>query len=152
MKHMAVGQSKEELLQKRKAGRPREYDVDVIIQEMIEWSKDDDSINFAGFCADKGYLPELIWRLEKENQDFSDTYTLVKMRLAERRERYLNADALNYGSWQRYQGGYDPFLTKSEDEDKDKDAARKKGVVEQENANLCLIARMALEGSIRQKD
>ena len=149
---MAVGQSKAELNAKRKQGRPREYDPQKIIEEMLEWVKDDDSINFAGFCADRGYLPGLIWRLEQESQDFEDAYTLVKMKLAEKRERYLNADALNYGAWQRYQAGYDPFLSKAEDEEKDKDAARKKGIVENEQANLFLLAKLAADGKISQKD
>ena len=51
-----------EILKKRKAGRPREYDSEIIAQEMLEWVKDEDSINIAQFCADRGYLPSLIWR------------------------------------------------------------------------------------------
>lgn len=147
-----MGLKKAQLLEKRKPGRPRFYDSEKIMEEMLEWVKHEDSINFVGFCADKGYLPNLIWRLEKESQDFSDAYTIVKMKLAERRERYLNADALNYGAWQRYQSGYDPFLNKSEDAEKDKEAARRKGIVENEHMNLVLLARMAAQGQICQKD
>lgn len=145
------GERKAEILAKRKLGRPRVYDPDLIIQEMKEWVKHEDSINFTGFCADRGYLATLIWRLEKESEDFSDAYALVKMKLAERRERHLNAETLNYGSWQRYQSGYDPFLRKDEDDEKDKDAIRKKGIVETEQANLVAVVRMAAEGKISQK-
>src|SRR5690242_6312159 len=114
--------NKAQLLKKRKPGRPREYDPDQIADEMIEWVKDEESINMAQFCADRGYLPTLIWRLEKENEDFCYAYTITKLKLAERRERLMNADLLNYGSWQRYQRGYDPFLAKDEDDKDDKDA------------------------------
>ncbi len=144
--------SKAQMLEKRKAGRPRVYDPEKIIQEMKEWVKEEESINFAGFCADRGYLPGLIWRLEQEDEEFGNAYILVKMKLAERRERLLNAEMLNYGTFQRYQSGYDPFLSRSEDEEKDKDATRKKGVVENEQANLFLLAKLAADGKISQKD
>lgn len=147
-----MGASKAQLLQRRKPGRPREYDAEKIADELLEWVKDEESINFVQFCADRGYLPSLIWRLEKENEDFSYAYTIAKMKLAERRERYLNAEQLNYGAYQRYQAGYDPFLCKAEDEEKDKDAARRKGIVESEQTNLVLLAQMAAEGKISQKD
>src|SRR5215213_7525902 len=117
--------TKSQLLEKRKAGRPREYDSQKIADELIEWTRDEESINIAQFCADRGYLPSLIWRLEKESEDFSYAYTIARLKLAERRERLMNNDFLNYGAWQRYQRGYDPFLAKDEDEKEDKDAARK---------------------------
>jgi hypothetical protein len=144
------------LLSKRKPakkgpGRPRIYDAEKIAKELLDWAKDEDSLNFVGFCADKGYLPELIWRLEKESTDFSHAYTIAKMKLAERRERFLNNDQLNYGAYQRYQHEYDPFLSRSEEALKDKDAARRKGVAESEQANLVLLARLASKGKISQK-
>ena len=144
--------SKAKILEKRKAGRPREYDSNVIAEELLEWSKDEESINIAQFCADRGYLPGLIWRLELESEDFSYAYTIARMKLAERRERMMNNNLLNYGAWQRYQRGYDPFLAKDEDDKEDKDAARKKGIVETEKMNLVMLAKMAAEGQISQKD
>lgn len=147
-----MAQSKKKLIENRKPGRPREYDAEKIAQELIEWVKDEDSINFAQFCADRGYLPGLIWRLEKESEDFSYAYTIAKLKLAERRERLMNNDLLNYGSWQRYQRGYDAFLAKDEDDKEDKDAARKKGIVQSEQMNLFLLAKLAAEGKISQED
>ena len=145
------GETKDEILARRKMGRPRVYDPEKIMEEMLEWVKHEDSINFAGFCADRGYLPTLIWRLEKESEEFSDAYVLVKMKLAERRERHLNAEALNYGSWQRYQKGYDPFLSKEEDHEKDKDAARAKGIAEQQSVNFVTLLQKAKNGELSQK-
>jgi hypothetical protein len=46
---------------------------------------------------------------------------------------------------------YDPFLDKAEEADKDKDAARKKGIAELEQANLVKLAQMAAEGKITQQ-
>jgi hypothetical protein len=144
--------SKAQILEKRKAGRPREYDAQKIADELIEWSKDEESINIAQFCADRGYLPGLIWRLEKESEDFSYAYTIARLKLAERRERLMNNNLLNYGAWQRYQRGYDPFLEKDEDSKDDKDAARKKGIVETEHMNLFMLAKLASDGKILQKE
>jgi len=144
--------TKNQMLEKRKAGRPREYDPQKIADELLEWSKDEESINIAQFCADRGYLPELIWRLEKESEDFSYAYTISRLKLAERRERLLNHDLLNYGSWQRYQRGYDPFLAKEEDDKEDKDTLRKKGIADTEQMNLVLLAKLAAKGKISQKD
>jgi hypothetical protein len=146
-----MSETKAELQAKRKVGRPRVYDPDIIAKELIEWAKDEESINMTGFCADRGYLPGLIWRLEQESQDFADAYTIAKMKLAERRERHLNADQLNYGAWQRYQRGYDPFLDRHERSIADEDASRKKGIVEQESMNLVTLAQMAAQGAISQK-
>lgn len=146
--------SKAKILEKRKkkAGRPRVYDSKKIADELLEWSKSEDSINIAQFCADRGYLPGLIWRLDLESDDFSYAYAITRMRLAERRERLLNNHLLNYGSWDRYQRNYDPFLAKHEEEKEDKDAERKKGVVEKENMNLFMLAKLAHECKISQKD
>lgn len=144
--------SKSQLLAKKKPGRPRVYDPDEIANEMLEWVKKEDSINIAQFCADRGYLPGLIWRLDKESEDFSYAYTITRMKLAERRERYLNNNLLNYGAWQRYQRGYDPFLAKDEDDKEDKDAIRKKGIAEAEQMNLFMLAKLAGEGKLKQKD
>lgn len=144
--------SKKSLLEKRKPGRPREYDAETIAQELLEWAKDESSINIAQFCADRGYLPGLIWRLEKESEEFSYAYTISRLKLAERRERLMNADLLNYGAWARYQRGYDPFLAKDEDDKEDKDAVRKKGIVQAEQMNLFLLAKLAAEGKIKQED
>ncbi len=94
----------------------------------------------------------MIWRLEKESEDFSYAYTITRLKLAERRERLMNHNLLNYGAWQRYQRGYDPFLAKDEEEKDDKDAARKKGIVETEQINLVMLAKLAADGKISQKD
>ena len=147
-----MGLTKAQLLAKRKVGRPPVYDAEKLAAELIDWSKNEESINITQFCCDRGYLPGLIWRLEKENTDFSNAYILARMKLAERRERMLNEGLLNYGAWQRYQRGFDPFLAKEEEEVADKDAARKRGIVQAEQANLVTLAKLAAQGKISQKD
>lgn len=147
-----MGYTKEQMIKKRKAGRPREYCPEKMAEELTKWVKEEDSISMAQFCAERGYMPELIWRLNQESEEFSEAYTLARLRLAERRERHLNNNLLNYGAWQRYQRMYDPFLAKDEEDEKDKDAARRKGIVQAEQMNLVRLAKLAADGSIAQKD
>lgn len=147
-----MGKSKAQLLQNRVPAKNRQYDPDKMAEELLEWVKDEESINFSQFCADRGYLPGLIWRLEKESEEFSFAYQIAKMKLAERRERHLNAEMLNYGAYQRYQSDYDPFLNKHENCEKDKDSARKKEVVKEERLTLAALLKLASSGEISQKD
>lgn len=152
-----MGISKAKLLERReqnekRSGPKRQYDPLLMAQELLEWSKDESSINFTGFCAERGYLPGLIWKLDKESPEFSEAYQIAKMRLAERRERLLNSELLNYGAFQRYQKEYDPFLAKHEEDDKDRDAARRKQVAQQEQINLVTLAKLAADGKISQRD
>ena len=146
-----MGITKAELLKRRKMGRPKVYDAAVIIKQLLNWANREDSINMVQFCADHGYLSGLIWKLESENIDFSRAYELAKMKLAARREQLVNAEHLNYGAYQRYQSQYDPFLRKAEKQEKDEDAARRKGIVESEQANFITLARLAADGKIKQK-
>jgi hypothetical protein len=144
--------AKRNVPKKRGYRSPRIYDRKQIMDEMIEWVENESSISFCEFCYSHGYLPRTIWTFQQESQDFEDVYTLVKMKLAERRERMVNNDAMHYGAFQRYQKFCDPFLSQAEDNEKDKDAARQKGVADQQNMNLIMLAKLASEGLIRQQD
>ncbi len=147
-----MGYSKAELLARRKPGPKRIYDPIKIAEELLEWVDDDDSLNFVQFCGDHGYLPGLIWRLDKESTEFSEAYAIAKMKLAARRERHLNAEIMNYGAYQRYQALYDPFLRRDETDEKDADAKRQKGIKDSEQMNLIQLAKLAADGKISQKD
>lgn len=134
------------------SGRRREYDLKIIIEELLAWSLKENSLNIVGFCAEHGYMAETLWRFEHENEEFEEAFKLTKMRLAERRSKLLDENKLNYGAWARYQKHYDPFLDKHEEADKDKEAKRRKDIAVQEGVNLATIVRMANEGKISQPE
>lgn len=136
---------------KKNHGFQRQYDPDILAEELLEWVEDEEAINIAQFCADRGYVPSLIWSLEKQNGYFTYALQIAKLKIAERRERLVNADLLNSGIFHRYQACYDIFLRKDEDDEKDKEAARKRGVVESEQLNLVKLAQMAADGKLSQK-
>lgn len=127
---------------KKVRARRLKYDPQDIINKMLEWSKKEDSLNFVGFCADIGLLPVQVWTWKREYPEFKEAFEIVGMRLAARREKLANENKLNYGSFMRYQGMYDPFLYNFEGNEKDKDAERKKSILEKENMNLVTLADM----------
>jgi len=138
---------------KRPRGRPKEYDYTVVMKELDEWSKLDDSINIVGFCASHGYLADVIRRMIRDYEDFENTYLLAKMRLADRREKLLNSEKLNYGSWNRYQKMFDPFLDKFEEKEKDRDMKRKMASLKQDDiVNLATMAKLFADGKICQSE
>lgn len=132
-------------------GRPLVYSPEDVADELTKWSKKETSINLTGFFAEVEYLPDYVYMLMKVNEKFKNAVTFAKMRISERRERLCNSDLLNYGSYNRYQSIYDPFLKSFEDDEKDADAKRRRGVAEAEQMNLVSLARMAGEGKISQK-
>lgn len=106
-------------------GRPEKYPTDKMIKELEEWVKREDSINICGFCADHGYSYELFRGKVMKNEDFKDLYEVVRLKLADRREKMLNSDLLHSHAYNRYQSCYDTFIDKYEDEKKDQEAERK---------------------------
>jgi hypothetical protein len=132
--------------------RPRFYDYEKIADELLEWAELETSINLCQFCADRNYVVKSFYDWKEKSPYFRDAWELTKMRLAERRERLLNADLLNYGTWARHAKRFDPFLHIEEEEDLDKEANRRKGIVQAEQANLITLAQMLRENQISQKD
>lgn len=144
--------TKAEMLANRKVmGRPKIYDFEKMAIEIDEWSSKESSLNLVGFCTEKGYLPELIWRAKYECKNFDDNFMMAKMRLADRREKLMNAELLNYGSWNRYQKNYDPFLDRFEDAEADKKFAREKKIADTQSLNLASLAKLLAEGKIKQE-
>jgi hypothetical protein len=78
-------------------GRPREHDRKQIAQDLIEWAKQPDSINFNKFAA----YYEPIFPVSKlrawasECDDFRSAYECAKNFLAFRREEWLNKGTLH---------------------------------------------------------
>jgi len=114
----------------KKGGRPVVHDPIKMAEQLLEWVEKDESINICGFCADNGYRATLIREKCKSSDEFKDAFEKARLRLAERRERYLNIDMLHTSSFGKYQSYYDPFLDRYEDKKKDQDARRKKEIAE----------------------
>lgn len=86
--------AKKETLPK-KNGRPQEYDRLQVMQDLLAWSLKDDSTNLNGFSGQYSVPPNIVISLSKESPEFLNAYSLVKSRIAHRRENKLNNGELH---------------------------------------------------------
>ena len=101
------------------AGRPREYDREQIMEELIEWVKLEDSLNICGFAGPRFIEMDKFSLFARECEQFRRVYHSVKMIIGERREKMLNAKLLDASSYNRNAHTYDPFMRKTYYEDKE---------------------------------
>lgn len=131
--------------------KPLNHDPIKVATQLMLWVKKETSISMCDFCWQHGYTQDVIRKLAKNYEDFYNDLQLVKMKMAERRERLLNAELLERGTFHRHQALFDPFLNKFEESKKDKEASRKAGIVKNEHANLVTLAQLAAEGKFKSQ-
>jgi hypothetical protein len=92
--------------------RPREHDRDQIASELIEWAKQEDSINLCGFCVTREHpiAPSKISLWAKECENFRQALEIARAYLGSRRERLLNSEMLHVKGYDLNATTYDPFL------------------------------------------
>lgn len=64
-----------------KAGRPRKYlteDIEKFADELLIWIKNDSNFWIKDFCLEKGIDPRIMTEWAKENERFSESYSLAK--------------------------------------------------------------------------
>lgn len=90
-------------------GRPREHDREKIAQELIEWARKEDSINFNKFCCTREPpIPAtklLDW--SKEDDNFRVAYQTAKAFLGCRREEWLSKELLHVKAYDLNANVYD---------------------------------------------
>ena len=65
------------------AGRPKKYTEEFIEKEadvLVEWTKNNSNIFIEDFCYQRGYHEARISEFQKENERFSEAYSMFKMR------------------------------------------------------------------------
>ena len=93
-------------------GRPREYDPEYLMQEILIWARLPNSLNINAFCSsvrpeiDPEYLKELV----RKDKEFSRVYRIVKSYLATRREEAVTEKVLSETAFNRNLHHYDKFL------------------------------------------
>lgn len=97
------------------AGRPREHDREKIARELIEWARNESSINFNKFCCTREppipVTKLLVW--SKEDDQFRLAYETAKAFLASRREEWLSQELLHVKAYDLNANVYD-LLAKEE--------------------------------------
>jgi len=90
-------------------GRPREHDRDKIAEELIEWARQPDSVNFNKFCCTREPpIPAtklLLW--SKEDASFRMAYDTAKAFLGARREEWLTSEQLHVKAYDLNANVYD---------------------------------------------
>jgi hypothetical protein len=91
------------------AGRPREYDLKKVANDLIEWAKKDDSINLNKFCAHNDIVPSTMLRWKDEDKEFREAYDKTKSYIAFRREEQLSKGKLHVKAYDLNATVYDAF-------------------------------------------
>lgn len=92
--------------------RPREHDRDKIAQDLVEWAKQDGSINLNAFCCSREppLAPSKITEFARECDKFRLAYEEAKAYLGARREQMLTNGTLHVKAYDLNANTYDYFL------------------------------------------
>jgi hypothetical protein len=91
------------------AGRPREYDLQKVANDLLAWAAKDDSINLNKFCALNGINPNTMLRWKDEDPKFRGAYEEAKAFLGFRREELLSKGKLHVKAYDLNATVYDAF-------------------------------------------
>lgn len=91
-------------------GRPREWDRTEIAIKMLEWAKDERNINLCGFSADNLIPSPKILEWARTDEDFRQTYELVRDFIGRRREERLTKGELHVKAYDLNAMTYDAHL------------------------------------------
>jgi hypothetical protein len=97
-------------------GRPREWDRDQIIRELIEWAKKHDSINLNKFCGTREPMldPSKLSQWARESEGFRRSYWAAKTLIGARREEWLSSEKLHQKAYHLSNKTYN-YFDKEED-------------------------------------
>lgn len=93
-------------------GRPFTYDRHKMAIDLIEWAKQDDSLNLCKFCCsyDPPIDPHYLIKTAKEDDELGNAYRTAKSFLGARREEMLNINKLNARAYEANKHVYDMFI------------------------------------------
>lgn len=95
-------------------GRPRIHDREDIARQLIEWARDENSMNLNKFCCTREppLDPNQILTWSHEDKEFRRAYDIAKGFLAARREERLNNELLHVKAYDLNATVYDQFIKK----------------------------------------
>jgi hypothetical protein len=97
-------------------GRPRKWDRDQILHELIEWVKLPENINLNKFCGTREPMldPAMLSHWAAECDQFRQSYRAAKSLLAARREEWLGCERLHQKAYHLSNKSYN-YFDKEED-------------------------------------
>ncbi len=136
-------------------GRPREYDLKKVADDLLKWAATDDALNLNKFCCLNNIVPSTMLRWKDENTEFREAYMIARAFLGARREEKLSAGKLHTKAYDLNATVYDAFtreeklaMAKAESEIA-KDTA--KSVDEHVNASVNALLNQLTEAQARAK-
>lgn len=92
------------------SGRPREYDLEKLSEDLLQWSLSPSSISLLGFANKHRIPPQNISKWAKESEVFHEALEIAKSEVGERRERLVSFGKLDRSAFNKAQHMYDPLL------------------------------------------
>lgn len=108
-------------------GRPS-TDLKKLAQELIEWSYSPEALNLIGFSSPRRFSVTRLADYAAKDKSFSEALQLAKENIAQNRFHAANANTMIPAFYTRCEGMYDPLFHKYDNDEKDKDAARRKDI------------------------
>lgn len=134
------------------AGRPS-TDLSKLAEELIEWSYTPEALNLIGFSSPRRFSVTRLADYAAKDKKFSEALQLAKENIAQNRFHAANANTMIPAFYTRCEGMYDPLFHKYDNEEKDKDAARRKDIEgsKQQTYNIVVPNDLATGANIPTK-
>ena len=132
-------------------GQPKKWDREKIFHDLLEWSKQDDSINLCAFCDIMDLPPSMLVQFSKEEPEYVKAYELTKSRLGARRERKLSDTTLHVKAYDLNATNYDYFLREERKLQQEMEAKIKSQTEVSSAMSLCQLVKSLESNAIEQK-
>jgi hypothetical protein len=121
-----------------------DYDIEKERKALEAWSKRPDATALCQFCVERDIYAQRMYEWRDENPLFAETLKKAKLRIAVRLRSLLHdkKNPYNYGLFMREIGFHDTFVHDHEEDQKDKDEARKAKALKTEVEGVEEIKRL----------
>ncbi len=126
------------VIEQKKAGRPRRYDLDELADKLIEWSQQPQNITLLDFCNDYMIVQTYLSDWAREHKAFSEALLYAKSQIGARRERLVSYGKLATCAFGRAQGMYDRMINDYEREEKEFEYGLKSKVEEKKDRGITI--------------
>lgn len=113
-------------------GAPEKYDLEKEAQDLLDWSKKDNSFSLYDFTDPKDYAAKDLSYFASRSIVFSDALKKAKERISRRREVGVHSGTIDRTVWGRTARIYDHLLVESEEWEKDQEIERRKRLIDYE--------------------
>jgi len=129
-------------------GRPREYDLDQLADELLLWSTDPSSLNLIGFARPRMINVTMLPDWAKKNSRFSEALQLAKQSIALNRFEAACTNEIPKEFYTRTEGQYDPLYHQYSHEEKEYESSLRTKENESKSGDVYVVANPKLASGI----